>query len=218
MEQEREMTGSKSNPEYTGKGYERNGQEGTAPQPEFVRQGEFLTDKNAMEKTVNEELAKITDEQLLPYKMYLRDSGKNLSLSLGALIFCIGAMIFVMKTHSAIPDFLAVLIALFSSFGIIGFIALLVYLGFTDYFSIHPLYKLYRAKKTIQEITDALRFNAMTGKVEVKNLKQAFDLEIQNLNRKKEQEEEDRRKKFIKMEEVSKAKAAMIEQAKNSKL
>ncbi len=217
MEQEREMTGSKSNPEYTGKGYERNGQEGTAPQPEFVRQGEFLTDKNAMERTVDEELAKITDEQLLPYKMYFRDSAKVCALHLAGYI--LSAVGIVAGINLGTTSSLGAIIFVTSIFGLVINIAVSI-LNFIENgnLSVRPLYKLYRAKKAFREITDALRFNAMTGKVEVKNLKQACEREIQNQKRKKEQEEENRRKKFIKMEEVSKAKAAMIEQAKNSKL
>ncbi len=225
MEQERKMDGNKSDTGYNGNGFKRDEQEKPAQEPacrqarpELIQQGEFLTDKKAMERIVDEELAKIVGEQLLPYNLYLRNSAKTLGLCLSGLILSIGGMAIAFKFIRLLAEPLFIFIFVISVFGIAGFSTVLGRLGFEDNFSIHPLYKLHRVKKIFEQFSEELRNDTLNGKVEIKNLQQAFNLKVFELGQKKEQEEADRKKQLEKIKKDDEAKTALIAQAKNSKL
>lgn len=149
---------------------------------ELVSVGEILIDSKAMEKMVDGELLKIANENLMPYKIYLRYSMKVS----GPMFFVAltGLGISLAFEGSGVYGVISGIISLLSCFVIIFSFPLHGYI-------VHPIYKMIRAKKIFKQAMEELRYEVMNNQTELKSLKNAFPLKVQEIVDRREKEEKD---------------------------
>lgn len=186
---------------------------------ELVGVGQFLTDKTHMSRKVSAEIEKIFNEKLLPYKLYVKNSVKNLSWNLSKYLIFAGLIFSAAKSITNINT--AGIIAILLLISVESLLRDL--LDLPDHgFYIGPLLKLHRAKKLFKQVCKELHTDAMEGKVDVADLMTAFDAkEKEILGRAKAIQEQEKERLLKKEEELRQSKLRekdLIEKAKNSKI
>ncbi len=151
------------------------------PEGELVGSGQILVDMTKMSGKVHADLEKISNEHLLPYELYVKDSAKTLGFLLAGYAVTVSSTIWGIKGISNTETGACV-----ASFGILlGLLntGWLMYEAFDHQFLIGPLLKRSRAKKFFKQVSDELHSDAMNGKVDVKSF---YNLMTEFENKKEE--------------------------------
>ena len=143
---------------------------------ELVSEGEILTDRRAMEKMIDGELLKIANEELLPYKAYLRYSAKIFGPILLVFLTGISGIIFSVICGSEAMTLISGLLMIVSLL-----ISIFTVSDQNHGFLVHPLYKLYRARKIFKQVMEELRYETMNGQIELKSLKTKFPEKVKEI-------------------------------------
>jgi len=157
--------------------------EPTEIQGKLVSTGTFLVDKKEMEKMVDEELFKIANEALLPYKTYLQYSIKKFIPPFLGVLAGIGA-IFSSRAFISNAEICAFFVVA-SSLTIVGLLIAICVEYDKHGFIFHPIYKLYLAKKIFKQAIKELQCEAMDNQIDLKLLKEKFIFKVQEIRNRK---------------------------------
>ncbi len=194
----------------------------TSPQKvlkdQLIGKGQFQIDKAFMSAKISTELAKICDEKMRPFKLYVSESAKLLGIFLTALAISFGMC--ALGRYYDLHDHESTY-TIFFVFGGIGSWASMLGVICTaneHTFLIVPLLKMRRAEKLFKRISQELHSDVMEGGVDVSNLKKEF--------KKKENKILEKTREIIEQAETIQRKEwrdrqvrrALVNRAKNSKI
>lgn len=179
---------------------------------ELVESGQLRLDRQRADVKISRDLTYYFNQQLLPYKLYFRDSSRFFILPLCVDILSIWGISFSFSLEPAIPGLIIFLLSLIT----VAATSTLLFNTIERHgFFILPLCKLYRARKIFKQIMEELHSDAMNGKIEMNTLEKEFDSRIKRFMAQKKQEEKDRENRTLIEIEQSKL---LIKQAKESDL
>ena len=150
------------------------------PEAQLVEVGNgFRVDTKELIKRIDGELVKIANEELMPYKFYLRHSAKIFVLPFIGFLVGIGG--FFTSTVILQDDFVSFFIFLSSCATTISSMIRIIGTSEESGFLFDPIFKIYRARKIFRQVIEELRTEVLAGKTDIKTLKYAFPERVQSI-------------------------------------